>query len=204
MNPPSFSDDEVSTLLSELGQPLETYAANRRRRQLHLAVLLMLDAGLRVKEATLLTWDDCYFQAQPVPHLAIRREIAKRSNPRSIPVSPRLSAMLASYWTQTEAIRTVQHPAFLLIGPDPLRPIATRSIERQFKVVCSEVLHRNGWPHMCRHTFANRLKSKTDLRTLQVLLGHKHLSSTEVYLHPDDDDKRKAIDALPQEPASAI
>lgn len=49
---------------------------------------------------------------------------------------------------------------------------------------------------MLRHTFATRLMQKTNIRVVQQLLGHKSLSSTQVYTHPNADDLQKAIENL--------
>jgi integrase/recombinase XerD len=39
-------------------------------------------------------------------------------------------------------------------------------------------------PHMLRHTFATRMMATASASTVQLLLGHKRLSSTQIYLHP--------------------
>ncbi len=45
------------------------------------------------------------------------------------------------------------------------------------------------WPHKLRHTFAvNALKSGWNIKEVQEVLGHEHLSTTEKYLHLTDDD----------------
>ncbi|GAH69734.1 unnamed protein product, partial [marine sediment metagenome] len=51
-------------------------------------------------------------------------------------------------------------------------------------------------PHMLRHTFASKLMRVTSMRTVQELLGHSSITSTQIYTHPNEDDKKKAIKGL--------
>ena len=52
-------------------------------------------------------------------------------------------------------------------------------------------------PHMIRHTFATTLLDKgADLKTVQALMGHSHIRTTELYLHSSDDKKVEAIEKL--------
>ena len=52
-------------------------------------------------------------------------------------------------------------------------------------------------PHVIRHTFATTLLDKgNDLKTVQSLMGHSHIRTTEGYLHSTDDRKVEAIKSL--------
>ena len=53
--------------------------------------------------------------------------------------------------------------------------------------------------HKLRHTAATLLykHSKVDIRTLQVILGHKNINTTQIYTHVDDEEVRKAVKSNP-------
>jgi integrase/recombinase XerD len=52
-------------------------------------------------------------------------------------------------------------------------------------------------PHILRHTFATMaIRRGVDLKTLQVLLGHENIATTQRYLHPTVDDLGAAVDKL--------
>ena len=57
--------------------------------------------------------------------------------------------------------------------------------------------HKTVTPPLMRHTFATTLLDNgIDLRTVQALMGHSHIRTTETYLHSTDDRKVEAIESL--------
>lgn len=155
--------------------------------------ILMLDAGLRVGELVQLELRDLYFQNKPVKTLIVRAGIAKRKHERSVPLSVRAQDTLILYfdhspWLISEADNTYAFRVFLRH-----EHLSTRQVERAIRASAMKAIGRPVHPHILRHTFASRLMRVTDSRTVQELLGHKNLSSTQVYTHPNEDDKKKAI-----------
>jgi len=59
------------------------------------------------------------------------------------------------------------------------------------------LIQRGIHPHVIRHTSATTLLGKgNDLRTVQALMGHSHIRTTEAYLHSTDDRKVEAVKSL--------
>ncbi|MCK5616999.1 tyrosine-type recombinase/integrase, partial [Candidatus Pacearchaeota archaeon] len=75
-------------------------------------------------------------------------------------------------------------------------PLTTRAIEKMTKWRGIESLNEPVNPHMLRHTFATKLMRVTDMATVQNLLGHKNLNSTQRYTHPNTEDTSAAIEKM--------
>lgn len=168
----------------------------------YLIGCLMLEAGLRVGEVIKLFKSDLFFAGQYVKTLVVRPEIAKNKVERTVPVSTRLANALEEF--------AKSNPDFYLHGPNYLifsradldGSITTRQIERIIRKAAMTALGRPIHPHMLRHTFATKLMRVTDMRTVQELLGHSNITSTQIYTHPNADDKLKAINDLDQNQSS--
>ena len=92
-------------------------------------------------------------------------------------LSEQLLGILRAYWKRTHP----QH--FLFPGPDPARPLTTRSLQR----ACSEAVAAAGLDkavtvHTLRHSFATHLLEQgVDIHVIQDLLGHRNIASTTRY-----------------------
>ncbi len=159
----------------------------------YLMALLMLDAGLRVGEVVRLAVQDLWYSDLPVTSIEVGEKIAEKECTRIVPVSSRISVFLTEmnkYWWKHPYFLNWKY-AFFTTNPD--KPLTTRQVERIIRQAALKSLGRPVHPHVLRHTFASRLMRKTNARVVQELLGHKNLSSTQIYTHPNGDDLKKAI-----------
>jgi integrase/recombinase XerD len=129
--------------------------------------------GLRISEAVSL---------KPVAidseRMVIRVEAGKGRKDRYVMLSPTLLKLLRTYWKETRP------KEWLFPGDRPEQHITACAVE----IACRQTLEQSGLgktitPHSLRHAFAvHLLESGTDLRTIQLLLGHRTLNTTSRYL----------------------
>lgn len=130
-------------------------------------------AGLRISEAVRLT-----VPAVDSQRMVLRIEQGKGQRDRYVMLSPKLLELLRDWWKQTRP----RH--WLFPGDDPDAPLTTGTVAR----VCQHARWRSRirkpiTPHSLRHAFAvHLLEAGTDVRTIQLLLGHRSLETTSRYL----------------------
>lgn len=193
---PILSPREISDLLHCLCPANGTALQQMRSKRNRCIALLMLDAGLRNSEVCNLEIRDIFWNGQVRETLEMRSEISKYNVGGRIPLSPGLRDALTAYAQAYGIIPADDPTAPLFFGVHRSAKLSTRQIHRMIAEAGREATGRKIWPHRLRHTFGDAIAQATDLPTTQALLRHKHLSSTEVYMHPDDARKASAITRL--------
>jgi len=186
------ADKLLIVLLSGYGKPGTKAKAVRN----HTMALLMLDAGLRVGEVVRLRMCDLITNGNLVESLIIPWQITKNKSERTVPLSLRLRTALGVHLLPVykEHPETFCDPIFFC--RDYTKPITVRQVENIIKQAGQKAIGRDIHPHVLRHTFATRLMRQTNIRVVQQLLGHKSISSTQVYTHPNSEDLTNAIEAI--------
>jgi integrase/recombinase XerD len=129
--------------------------------------------GMRISEAVHLEPTDIDSQ-----RMVIRVENGKGQKDRYVMLSPRLLETLRHWW------RTERPQHWLFPGQCADKPITRHAVEK----ACQEAhklshISKPITPHSFRHAFAvHMLENGTDVRTIQLLLGHSSLSTTANYL----------------------
>jgi len=143
-----------------------------------LAILLLLyGAGLRVAEAMSL-------RANVLPIGQTLRVTGKRSKTRVVPIVPAAREAIEEYVRQCPYPLRGEVPLFVGARGGPLNPdLVRRAVAAaRRRLGLPETLT----PHALRHSFATHLLARgADLRSLQELLGHASLSSTQIYTAVD-------------------
>jgi len=195
-SPKTLNVAEQHQLLDALLNKNAPHKSFRKGIRNYLIGCLMLEAGLRVGEVVKLEMDHLYFQGKPVRNLVLTSDITKNHVERSVPVSTRLKEALEEYLLKYDLSESILYDSFCFCASVTFSPLTTRQVERIINAAGMKVLGRPVHPHMLRHTFATKLMRVTDMRTVQELLGHSNINSTQIYTHPTEDDKKKAIESL--------
>jgi site-specific recombinase XerD len=165
--PTVLSREEVSALINAAGTLF--------RRTL---LMTLYGTGMRRSELAHLKVGDIDSQ-----RMIIRVVAGKGGKDRDLPLSPTLLETLREYWRWRKPK--------LYLFPTRTRglPVEEPISDKTVWIACSEAARRAGinkrvTPHTLRHSWATHLlEAGTDLRTIQVLLGHGDLETTAQYLH---------------------
>jgi integrase/recombinase XerD len=165
--PDILSREEVASLINA--------TSNLFRRAL---LMTLYGTGMRRSEVAHLRVKDVDSQ-----RMLIRVHEGKGGKSRDLPLSPALLETLREYWHWRKPKTYLFSTRYTRLGPD--HPISDKSVWH----ACNDARQHAGitkrvTPHTLRHSWATHLlEAGTDLRTIQVLLGHGDLETTAQYLH---------------------
>lgn len=136
---------------------------------------LLYGAGLRVSELLALKVADIDSQ-----RMVVHVRNTKSRYDRIVPLSPRMLETLRVYWKARRPRSALLFPA-----PDGSKQLTRDAVLHAIRLAAWRAgIAKRVYPHLLRHAFATHmLELGTDLRTVQILLGHRSLSSTTRYTH---------------------
>lgn len=166
MLPTVLSTTEVRALLSSIRHPV---------RRMALATIYAL--GLRLGEG--LRLETAHIDAE---RLMVWIRDGKGAKDRGVPLPRPLLARLRRYWKQE---RPSSPSRYFFVPPSGDAPLHETTLQKTFIAARVELqLAKHASIHTRRHSYATHLlEAGISLRTIQVILGHKALRTTEIYLH---------------------
>ena len=168
--PSVLSPEEVSQLLN--------FKPKNAQEKRDLAIIeLIYSSGLRVSEAVNVNLND--FE----DNKNFLRVLGKGSKTRLVPVGRYAQNAINDWVVEREKLSTNDNALFVNLRGNR---ISTRSVQESIKNIAIMQGLPPVNPHMLRHSFATHLlESSGDLRSIQELLGHSSLSTTQIYTRLD-------------------
>lgn len=177
--PAFFTEEEVGRLL-ELPEGADDEASKRDRAILEL----FYSSGLRISELVGLNKEDIDFFGGTV------KARGKGKKERLVPAGDIALKAVKRY---LDCRKTPGQAVF--VNMKRHTRITTRGVRGIVKNHFKQAGLRNGSPHTLRHSFATHLLDRgADLRTVQELLGHANLATTQIYTHLTTDKLKKVYD----------
>ncbi|MGN0280983.1 MAG: site-specific tyrosine recombinase [Prevotella sp.] len=181
--PEVLSTEEVDMLEESID--LSKWEGQRNRA----IIEVLFSCGLRVSELVSLKLSGLYLDEQFI------RVVGKGSKERLVPISEKAIKEL-NYWFIDRNLMKIKPGSrdFVFLnrrGGQLTRTMILIMIKRQ---AIAAGITKTISPHTLRHSFATELlKGGADLRVIQTLLGHEHISTTEIYTHLDETEIRKEV-----------
>lgn len=178
------------------------------------ALAFLVFTGMRVGECCALRWEDVSADKISIRHTAQRiknrsgdsRTVIRFDEPktassrRDIPLSSQAYAILdRQRETQRQAAEAMQtHPPSFVFATGTGREMSSSHLTQTLYNTCAKIGMPRRSPHDLRHTFGTRLNERgADVITIAQLMGHSSPTITmQTYIHPDNDQKRRAIALL--------
>jgi site-specific recombinase XerD len=177
-----LSQEEVTQLIEA--------APNRLYRTL---LMLLYATGVRRTEASRLKVSDIDSQ-----RMVIHIREGKGLRDRDVPLTPKLLEALREYWRWKKP-RVYLFPS-KLADHEVEQPISDKTVWNVCRAAATRAgIQKKIGPHTLRHSFATHLlEAGTDLRTIQLLMGHERLEHTTLYLHLSQRHLHAAVNPLDQ------
>ena len=180
--PKALAVSEMKDLLESAGQPIINKSPTWVRVRDVAVFSLLYGSGLRISEALKINLYEFPLVSNPSGNSIIIK--GKGEKQRLVPLLPAVIKATADYIKACPYILSEKDPLFVGVRGGRLNP---RVLQARLQVLRGHLgLPKEVTPHSLRHSFATHLLGAGgDLRTIQELLGHASLSSTQLYTDVD-------------------
>ena len=195
--PKILSVEEVARLLetaeNEAGKENCSLAKRNRAGRLHLLLELLYATGLRVSELVSLPANTANTAKTSSRFLNVT---GKGSKDRMVLLSHKSKEALQKYIAQEQNRATNSASNWLFPATSKSGHFTRQAFARDLKLLAqkSAIEPARVSPHVLRHAFASHLlQNGADLRSVQILLGHSDISTTQIYTHVLEDRLRQLV-----------
>ena len=170
--PKSISEDDVVKLLD--APKIDSLIGLRDKAMLEL----LYASGVRISELVNIKFSDLDLERN------IIKVFGKGSKERLVPFGEDAAQCISAYIDERKKNKDVASIKYIFLNNRGSK-ISRHAFWHRLKEYCLEIgLKRDISPHTLRHAFATHLLNRgADLRSVQVLLGHSDLSTTQIYTH---------------------
>jgi integrase/recombinase XerD len=182
MLPVVLSPGEVREVLSAVRHPAR-----------RMALVTIYALGLRLGEGLRQQSNDVDSE-----RLTVWVRDGKGARDRGVPLPRPLLSRLRTYW---KTQRPSSPSSYLFVPPEGTAPLHETTLQKTFTAARQDAgLHKHASIHTLRHSYATHLlESGVSLRTIQQVLGHKSMRTTELYMHvtqPGAEQLQAVVDRL--------
>ena len=168
-------------------------AADARPHPYPILIHVMFHTGVRVGELRSLAWCDLIADNVALTALRLAPANTKAHRSRLIPINAPLAKRLEAIWQHWARKLNFTPGHYLAAKRANTLPVTVRSIERHVAIAGRRAGLPNITPHVLRHTFATRLLEVSNLELVRKALGHKRVSTTQIYVHTTTEDLANAV-----------
>lgn len=149
-----------------------------------LVLMLLYYSGMRLNELVNVKWGDFDFE-RGIIHL----KVTKGEKERVVFLHEKLKVFIQDFNLQKESYVFYSN-------------LGKKYNQRSIQMIVRQAAHKAGitkkvTPHTLRHSFATHLlEGGADIRSIQALLGHKHLQTTQIYTHVANKNMQKLSELL--------
>jgi integrase/recombinase XerD len=189
--PKFLNQSEVELLLNQPDTDTETGVRDRAMLELIYA------CGLRVSEAVTLKSGDLDSET------GVLTCTGKGSKTRKIPVGKSAIDWVREYMARRSRNENLRSPEMFVSASG--KPLTRQSIFNVVKVYAKKAGLRDVSPHTLRHSFATHLiQNRADIRSVQQMLGHADISTTQIYTHITDSHLRGVYERFHPRSSNAL